>query len=481
MFVRGAFLKQLESRSGPSSESSNIPARARLAESHDGSRASRLPGDLFRAMAVFYLRITGSSSQISLARQLRAQLDAMGVYYHVRTIKRHLSGDVATIPVAVQDAMRDLLLRDTKLQTCRDVTFALWSVGLSVTSDRLRSEYVSTQRIRLLVQLWLILNPNRSRRSLAVALSHRLTNRGVKINVDPLQVVFGGQQSTASREILDELLVLLGEHDIGSEAEARVRWDQLAEDITAYSRDRKLQPAPWLVQLALAWKVHAHEPSSRPLADKLRSRLRERGLDMRVHRIQETLDGKAKTVRAALIAELESLLRGMLPDGKDLPHVVAETIQDTTQLINLGWVRAPPIAILAQRWLAARPETSMRQLAIRVAQTVHKMGYSTSHNTIQPILAGYKKKTRGFVHRAMLKQFPDHDEQVPAEHIMPSRWLEASMKGETYATRPSTKRWPISGTKSGIITRDPAHHCSWQRQGRRREVDGGDQPRAGPQ
>jgi hypothetical protein len=420
-------LSQSESKLDPRSEPSKVASKERLEGSHDCNRATRLPGDLFRAMGVFYLRISRGSSQISLARQLRAQLDGIGVHYHVRTIKRHLSGDVATIPVSVQDAMRDLLLRDTSMQTWRDVMFTLWSAGLSVTPDRLRSKYVSTQRIRPLVQLWLILNPNRSRRSLAVALSRRLANRGVGIKVDPLQVIFGGRQPRARREILDELLVVLGEHGIGSEDEAHVHWEQLAEDIEAYTRDRKLEPAHWLVKLALVWKVYAHEPSSRRLADKLRSRLIQRGLDLKVHRIQEALDGKAKTVRAALIAEMESLLRGILPDGKVLLRAVAETIDDPTQLIDLGWVHAPPIAILAQRWLAASPGTSMRQLAIRVAQTVQKMEYSTSHHTIQPILAGYKKKTRGFVYRAMLKQFPDHDEQVPAEHILPSRWLEASL------------------------------------------------------
>ena len=419
-------MSQSESKLVPSSESSKIPAQERLAGSHDSNHAARLPGDLFRAMGVFYLRIRRDSSRISLARQLCAQLDGMGVHYHVRTIKRHLSGDVATIPVSVQDAMRDLLLRDTNMQTWRDVTFALWSVGLSVTPDRLRPKYVSTQRIRPLVQLWLILNPNRSRRSLAVLLSRRLANRDVKIKANTLEVNFGGRQSTSSREVLDELLVLLGEHGIGSEAEARVHSEQLAEDITAYSRDRKLQPAHWLVKLALVWKVHTHEPSSRRLADKLRSRLLERGLDLGLHRIQGALGGKAKTVRGALIAEMESLLRGILPDGKVLLRAVAEAIDDPTQLIDLGWVHAPPIAILAQRWLVASPETSMRQLAIRVAQTAQKMGYSTSHNTIQPILAGHKKKTRGFIYRSMLKQFPDHDEQIPVEHILPSRWLEAS-------------------------------------------------------
>jgi hypothetical protein len=449
MFVRGASLSQSESKPGPRSESSRIPAQEQLAGNHDSNRASRLPGDLFRAMGVFYLRIRPGSSRMSLARQLCAQLDSIGERYHVRTIKRHLSGDVATIPVSVHDAMRDLLLHDTNMRTWRDITFALWAVGLSVTPDRLRPKFVSTRRIRPLVQLWLILNPNRSRRSLAVALSRRLANRGVKIKAITLEINFGGRQSSSSREVLDELLVLLGKHGIGSEAEARVQSEQLAGEITAYLNDRKLQPAQWLVQLALVWKLHTHEPSSRRLADMLRSRLRERGLELGLHRIQGALGGKAKTVRGALIAEMETLLRGILPDGKALLRAVAEAIDDPTQLIDLGWVHAPPIAILAQHWLAACPETSMRQLAIRIAQTAQKMGFSASHNTIQPILAGHKKKTRGFVYRAMLKQFPGHDEQIPAEHILPSRSLEASLplnrvawlsakKGETYATQQST-------------------------------------------
>ncbi|MEE8338716.1 MAG: hypothetical protein V3R56_01155 [Xanthomonadales bacterium] len=467
-------MSQWESTLSPSSKSGRIPAQERLAGSHDSNRTSRLPGDLFRAMAVFYLLMKRDSSQGSLARKLCAQLDGMGVHYHIRTINRHLSGDVATVPVSIQDAMRDLLLRDTSLQTWRDVTFTLWSVGLSVTSDRLHPQYVSTQRIRPLVQLWLILNPNRSRRSLAVELSRRLANGGVKIKVNPLEVIFAGRQPSASREVLDELLLLLGEHGFGSEAEARVHWAQLAEDITAYSRDRKLQSAHWLMQLALVWKIYAHEPSSRRLADMLRSRLIERGLDLGLHRIQVALGGKAKTVRGALIAEMESLLGEILPKGKVLLRAVDEAANNLTQLTDLGWVHALPIAILAQRWLAESPETSIRQLAIRVAQTAQKMGYSTSHNTIQPILAGHKKKTRGFVYRAMLKQFQDHDEQVPAEHILPSRWLEASRpliriaclsakKGENYAMQQSSKRRPVIGTKSGIITRNPAPHSSGQR------------------
>ena len=436
------------------SESRSVPADGQLAASESTEIISRVPGDLFRAMGMIYLHIRRGSSREALARQLCAQLDAIGVRYHLRSIKRHLSGDVATIPLSVQAAMRDLLLRNNGMQTWRDIEFALWSTGQSVTQERRRPAYVATQRIIPLVELCLTLNLKRSRRSLAVDLSRRLRNHGVKINVNLLQVSLGGRQSSARREILDELLELLSKQGIGSEAEALVRWKHLAEDIAEYTQVRKLQAASQLVELALAWKIVAHEPSSRRLANMLRCRLMERGLDLGLHRIQAALDGKAKTVRVGLIAEMESLLDGLLPNGKDLKQAAAEVISHPARLVDLCWVQAPPITILAQRWLAERPEASMRQLAIRLAKTAQVMGYTTSHNTIQPILGGFKKKTRGFVYRAMLKQFPNHIEQVPAEHVLPCYWLGAVLP-LVRATQSDLRSKPVAISPVGFQTATP--------------------------
>ena len=103
------------------------------------------------------------------------------------------------------------------------------------------------------------------------------------------------------------------------------------------------------------------------------------------------------------------------------------TLGNRTRLIDLSCVQAQPIALLAKRWLVVHPDASLRQLAIRVARSARDMGYATSPNTIQPILGGHKKRTRGFVYRAMLKQLPDHNEQVPAKHVLPSRWLESAL------------------------------------------------------
>lgn len=370
-------------------------------------RGVRVPGRLFRGMGVLYLRLKPDSSRESLARDLRDHLRTLGVRYHMRSLKRQLSGDVSTVPASVQQAMHDLLLRDTSLQTAADVEFALWTAGLAVVTDRRRSAYVSTERILPLTQLWLMFNPTRSRRSLAVTLSQRLAGNGIDLKIDVLQVVLAGRQPTARREILEALLGLLTDHGIESESDAVARCTARSQDIAQYAAARRLEPVDRFASLVLTWKVHTRAPSMRRLAFRLKERLSARGLELSVARIQTALAGKTKTVRAALVLEMETLLRTVLPAGTDLSAAVAEAVADRTRLDDLRWVDARRVSGLAEQWLSTNPASSMRQLAIRVAETARRLGYSTSSNTIQPILGGHKKRARGFVYRAMLEQLPD--------------------------------------------------------------------------
>ena len=383
-------------------------------------REARLPGDLFRGMGVLYLRCRPGASRESLAGALRADLANRGVHYHVRSLKRQLSGSVSTVPPSVQETMRDLLLRDTELKSPADIEFALWTAGLAVSPDRRRAAYVATARILPLARLWLTLNPTRSRRSLAVVLSRRLAHRGIGLKVGPLQVVLGGRQPGARREIVDELLSLLATHGIASESDALKRCRHYAGDIAGRAADRALEPVARLKTLALAWQVHTRNPSLRQLALLLRNRLKAHGLDLGVARIQVGLAGRAKTVRAALVGEMEILLGEVLPEDQNPSVAVAQAISDRTRLDDLRWVDAPRIAMLARRWLAMHPDSSMRQLAIRVADTVQALGYAISSNTVQPILGGHKKKARGYVYRALRRQFPDHRESLPAMRTRPS-------------------------------------------------------------
>jgi RNA polymerase sigma factor (sigma-70 family) len=157
-----------------------------------------------------------------------------------------------------------------------------------------------------------------------------------------------------------------------------------------------------------------------------------------------------------LIAELEGLMREGLPEGGDLASEVAARNQ--ARQVDLCWVKAEPISALATAWLAQHPGATMRQLALRVAKSARRMGYATSPNTIQPILRGHKKRTRGFVYRAVLKQIPGSRDRVPEEHTIAAPWV-ASASGRT--SRPpaepklSRPRAKLSGSDNAAFNPDP--------------------------
>ena len=410
----------------------------------------RTPGALFRAMGALFLLEQPASSREALARELAEHLGLIGVHYHVRTLKRQLAGRVSSVPPEVEAAMRHLLLRANPLRTDGDIEQALGAAGLRIAPEEREPTYLSTARIVPLAQLWLLCNPTRSRRSLAVVLSERLARRGIQLKVDPLQNIVGGRQPLARREIQVELLALLSAHGIRSAAEAHRRGQQHQQDIAAYLEDRALVPAGPLVDLARAWKLRNHQPSSRHLAVVLQHKLGDRGLDLSLHQIQAALDGRAKHVRHALIAELEGLVREGLPEGHDLASEVAARHQ--ARQVDLCWVKAEPISALATAWLAQHPGATMRQLALRVAKSARRMGYATSPNTIQPILARYKKRTRGFVYRAMLKQIPGGRERVPEEHVIAAPWV-ARASERTARPPPEPK---LSRPRAKLLGRDNA-------------------------
>ena len=415
----------------------------------------RTPGALFSAMGALLLLEKQAPDREALARELREHLGALGVDYHVRTLKRQLTGSVSSVPREVEAAMRHLLLRANPLRTDVDIEQALGAAGLSVGHDERQPTYLPTLRIVPLAQLWLLFNPTRSRRSLAVVLSERLARRGIQLKVDPLQNILAGRQPLARREIHDALLALLSAHGIGSQAEAGRCWQEHQHDIAAYLEDRVLVPAGPLVDLARAWKVRNHQPSSRHLAAVLQHKLGDRGLDLSLHQIQVALDGRAEHVRHALIAELEGLVREGLPEGGDLASEVAARNQ--ARQVDLCWVKAEPISALATAWLAQHPGATRRQLAFRVAKSARRMGYATSPNTIQSILGGHKQRTRGFVYRAMLKQFPGSRDRVPEEHTIAAPWV-ARASGRT--SRPpaepklSRPRATLSGSDKAAFNPD---------------------------
>ncbi len=399
-----------------------------------GSHGSleRTPGALFRAMGTLLVLKKPDRSPEGLARELQQHLRTLGVDYHVRTLKRQLAGSVWSVPPEVQAAMRHVLLRVDGLRTDLDIEEALCAAGLWVAPEERQPTYLSTERIVPLAQLWLLLNPIHSCRSLSALLCERLADRDVQLKIDPLQNILAGKQSLARREVREALLALLSAHGIASEAEARTRWQQHEKDIAHYRRERALESADRLMDLARAWKLRTRQPSSRHLAVILQQNLRKRGFELGLQRIQEALEGKAKHVRRALIVEMEGLLRDALPEGHDLANEVAAAAQQQTRQTDLCWVKAEPISALAEGWLAQHPSATMRQLSIRVEKSARRMGYATSPGTVQRILGGHTKRTRGFVYRAMLKQIPGSRDRVPKDHIVSSHRAEGPIVSASF-------------------------------------------------
>ena len=431
--------------------------RTRMERGPHGS-LERVPGAICRSMGALLLLEKPGLSREGLARELQEHLRALGVDYHVRTLTRQLAGSVSSVPPEVEASMRHVLLRANGLRTDLDIESALRASGLWVGDEERKPAYVSSERVVLLAQLWRLFNPTRSSRSLAVLLSDRLAQRGVQLQVDPLQRILAGRQPIARREVHEELLALLSAYGIASMAQARVRWREHQRDIAAYLEDRTLVSADRLVEVARAWKLRTHQPSLRQLAVILQQRLGERGLGLGRHQIQEALDGRVKRVRHMLIVEMERLLRAALPEGHDLASEIAAAAHKHTRQIDLGWVKAEPISALANAWLAQHPSATMRQLAIRVAKSARHMGYATSPQTIQPILGGYKQKTRGFVYRAMLKQIPDTRERIPEEHIISSRPAQRTSEGVSGSPaerNAGRTRANLSGADTAVFNADP--------------------------
>jgi len=128
---------------------------------------------------------------------------------------------------------------------------------------------------------------------------------------------------------------------------------------------------------------------------------------MSLAHVENVVAGKTRQVRRLLQTVLEDLLQVEFPQFDDLGAALAKSWREIErQRQDMAWVRAEPLVALAKTWLEQHPGRSKRQLAIRLSARIREMGYSRSPNTLQPILGGWKKKTRRFVYQAMLIECP---------------------------------------------------------------------------
>ncbi len=394
-----------------------------------GSAKERVPGALFRAMACLYLKKFPGTSRGALARELGRRLVLSGIAYHERTLKRQIRGDIESVPGAVEALMRRLLIESDGLRTEGDIEKALHDSGLQVPRSRRVSRRLPAERILPLARLWLYLNPGRSRRRLAERLHRDLPWEGGGLGINFLQAILSGRAGTVRRELKEKLLEYLGECGVRSEDEALALCRREEEGILRSLKGREFTDLRRFVRLCRLWQVLRREPSSRRLASRLREEMARRGVPLSLHHFQELVDGKLRRVRGAILEAMEGLLRKEL-GSRDVEEEIEKVSCEPARLADLGWVRVEPIAMMAREWASNHPGASMRRLAFQVARSVRRMGYSAGISTLQPILGGRKKKTRGFIYRAVMRQL-GRGSRIPEEHrVRSSRGIEAAAWGD---------------------------------------------------
>lgn len=374
----------------------------------------RIPGVTFRATVAKFVEQNPGLSREALARDLRQRLAERGITYHLRTLKRQISGAVATVPPEVLATLRSIVKESVggQVMTNPEEGGASDPYGMD---DTVLPIYVARERVLPFAELWLYLHPDESKRALALRLRLELEQVGIRLNIDSLQSILAGKQQLVRREIKDALLKMLRDNGIEDVAQAEARWQAMSDEIRASHEGRFFENARKIHDVAREWKVVHKEPSSRKLAMGLRQRLAERGIEMGLPHIQKLVDGRAHRIRHGVAIAIEEILREeMASQQAATPPIPASTMHE----LDLAWVQAEPISEIAQKYVTDKRGMTMRKLSIQISHMVERYGYATSPNTIQPILGGHKKKTRGFIYRAMLEIAGQQTPHVPPDHIL---------------------------------------------------------------
>jgi len=394
---------------------------------------------LFRAFAQLLLVKRPDLNRSELSRRLLVRLSHQRCPYHERTLRRQLSGAVATVPRVVEAEMSALLIDSTDVGSAARARAAVIEAGIFDPAEPRDNDRVPIESVTLLVHLLLHLNPGRTRRSLAHGLKSDLAACGIEISSGYLETIIGGRVGSARREVVGALLDRLREHGITSMDDARRFSREVKGEIHRSMTGRELVPASRFGRLARAWQWQHRGASKRQLAALLRTRLTERGVSCSFTYLQRLLSGVGGSGRRRVYEVLKNVVRESLPAGVGLEDARRRVEPGRVAESDVEWVRAEPIAATAKRWLEEHPGVSKRRLALRIVRTVHKLGYSTTLNTVQTVLAGKTTRTRGYVYRAMLKQLDDGGRpRIPAGDLLHSevsrglaadersRWLRRS-------------------------------------------------------
>lgn len=248
---------------------------------------SRVRGEVLRAAVEQWTKENPGKTREDLVRELDAKLREMGEGRDTRTIRRYLSGELATIPSKVADAIVAML--DVKEEP--ELAMVPWD------------------QTAPLVRAWLALHPEFSKRALSVRLAAALSAKGEPGGVDYLQNVLAGKHARVGRATVQALRELLAQDGVTDMAQAA----RIEAERRHAVDGRALEPAGRLLELCADWKKQNPNVSGRALATMLHDRAKQQKLSIGFAQLERCVNGRTPRVRRAVRELMEELLRGSAP------------------------------------------------------------------------------------------------------------------------------------------------------------------------
>lgn len=243
---------------------------------------SRVRGEVLRAAVEQWTKENPGKTREDLVRELDAKLREMGEGRDTRTIRRYLSGELATIPSKVAEAIA--LMLDVKEEP--ELAMVPW------------------EQTAPLVRAWLALHPEFSKRALSVRLAGVLSAKGEPGGVDYLQNVLAGKHARVGRATVQALRELLAQDGITDMAEAA----RIESERRHAVDGRALEPATQLLELCGEWKKANPNVSGRALATLLHGKAKARSLSIGFAQLERCVNGRTPRVRRAVRELMEELV-----------------------------------------------------------------------------------------------------------------------------------------------------------------------------
>src|SRR5216684_3407426 len=241
----------------------------------------RQPGTLVRVMGEFALSKGLFPSKESLARKLCEDLESYGITYHFRTLKRQISGFIDTVPPEVESALAKVAFNGNGRRSGVDIPQLCAEAGISRPNGNNSPAYVLSEKVLPLAQLWLHLNPQASKRALAIRLQRDIEKQSISYTVGTLEAILAGKNRLFVRPVIgDRLLEYLRDAGINSRAEAEPRIQAQAEAIRRSLDAREFVPICRFYELCLLWLWKHRDATARQLSAALQKKLSERGVGM---------------------------------------------------------------------------------------------------------------------------------------------------------------------------------------------------------